>query len=123
MKKVKSEKPMDSKTLAENICKIIIDRKGEDVVAIDIKSKSSVADYYVIASGRSMSHTRSLIEHVEEETEKLGFVPIREEGVREGRWAVIDYGDVIVHVFNDETRLMYHIEKLWGEEDNITKFS
>ena len=66
-----------------------------------------------------MTHTRSLIDHVEEETEKLGVSPTRREGVREGRWAVLDYGDVIVHVFNDETRLLYHLEKLWGEGESV----
>ena len=51
------------------------------------------------------------IDHVEEEMDKLGIAPNRREGVREGRWAVLDYGDVIVHIFNDETRLFYHLEK------------
>lgn len=92
-------------------------RRGDD----RRKEKSSVADYFVVASGRSMTHTRSLIDHVEEETEKLGVSPTRREGVREGRWAVLDYGDVIVHVFNDETRLFYHLEKLWGDDKNVTK--
>ena len=101
---------------------VLSEHKGDDIVSINIKEKSSVADYYVIASGRSNTHTRSLINYVEEEMEKIGFVPIREEGVKEGRWAVIDFGDVIVHVFNDETRLMYHLEKLWGNEENVVKY-
>ena len=112
---------MESKEFAEMICGVLKDHKGEDVVMIDVKEKSSVADYFVVASGRSMTHTRSLIDHVEEEMEKLGVSPTRREGVREGRWAVLDYGDVIVHVFNDETRLFYHLEKLWGDDKNVTK--
>ena len=113
---------MNSQEFAEKICEILKDHKGEDIVMIDVKDKSNIADYFIIASGRSSTHTRSLIEKTEEETEKLGFAPIREDGVREGRWAVLDYGDVIVHVFNDETRLLYHLEKLWGSEENIKKF-
>lgn len=116
------EKNLNSKELTEKICTIIAENKGEDVIAINVKEKSSITDYYVVASGRSMTHTRSLVEKVEEETEKIGFAPIREEGTKEGRWAVIDYGDVIVHIFNDETRLMYHIEKLWGDGENIVRF-
>jgi ribosome-associated protein len=54
--------------------------------------------------------------------DKLGIAPIRREGVREGRWAVLDYGDVIVHIFNDETRLFYHLESLWGNEENTTRY-
>ena len=89
---------------------------------MDVKEKTDVADYFVVAGGRSMTHTRSLIEHVEEEMEKEGVSPTRSEGVREGRWAVLDYGDVIVHIFNDETRLFYHLETLWDDGKNVTRY-
>lgn len=107
---------MEAKDFADKICGILKDHKAEDVRIIDLRGKTEVADFFVIASGRSMTHTRSLIDKVEEELEKGGVSPIREEGVREGRWAVIDYGDVIVHVFNDETRLFYHLEALWQDK-------
>ncbi|MBR2870551.1 MAG: ribosome silencing factor [Clostridia bacterium] len=113
---------MDAKTFAKEICEILGKHKAEDVVMIDVRGKTEVADYYVVAGGRSMTHTRALIDHVEEETEKIGFSAIRREGVREGRWAVLDYGDVIVHIFNDESRLFYHLESLWDDGKNITKF-
>lgn len=113
---------MNSEELSREICKILSDHKGEDIVRINVKEKSGICDYFVIASGRSSTHTRSLIEFVDEEAEKLGFAPTRSEGVKDGRWAVLDYGDVIVHVFNDQTRLLYHLENLWGNEDNIEKF-
>lgn len=113
---------MTSKEFSEKICFLLSEYKAEDIALINVKEKTSVADYFVVASGRSMTHTRSLIERVEEEIEKEGVAPIREEGVREGRWAVIDYGDVIVHIFNDETRLFYHLEKLWDDGTNIVKF-
>ena len=113
---------MEASVLTEKICGMLKDRKGENVVAINVGEKSSVADYFVIASGRSTTHTRSLVERVEEELEKEGVFPTREEGVKEGRWAVIDYGDVIVHVFNDETRLLYHLENLWGDDGNVKKY-
>ena len=113
---------MKAKEFAEKVCKILQDAKAQDVITIDLKGKTDTADFFVIASGRSMTHTRSLIEKVEEGTDKLGVSPIREEGVREGRWAVMDYGDVIVHVFNDETRLFYHLEKLWDDGENVKRF-
>lgn len=109
---------MESLKLAQNVCEILNKHKAEDVVTLNVMGKTEVADYFVIASGRSMPHTRALIEHVDEEMEKLGVSPLRCEGVKEGRWAVIDYGDVIVHIFNDETRLFYHLEQLW--EDKTT---
>ena len=113
---------MDSKRFTEEVCKVLVDNNAEDVMYIDVKEKSGIADYFVIAGGRSMTHTRALIEHVDEEMSKLGFEPTRSEGVREGRWAVLDYGDVIVHIFNDETRLFYHLESLWGDDKNTVKF-
>ena len=113
---------MDSKTFVEKICTILQDHKAEDVVSIDVRGRTEVADYYVIASGRSMTHTRALTEHVEEEMDKLGVAPIRREGIREGRWAVLDYGDVIVHIFNDESRLFYHLESLWGDDKNVERY-
>lgn len=113
---------MNSKEFTEKICKVLKDHKAEDIVAVDVKEKTDVADYFVVAGGRSMTHTRSLIEHVEEEMEKEGVSPTRAEGVREGRWAVLDYGDVIVHIFNDETRLFYHLETLWDDGKNVTRY-
>ncbi len=114
---------MDAKEFAKNVCESLLKHKAEDVISIDVKGKTEVADYYVVASGRSMTHTRSLVDYVEEEMEKIGVAPIRREGVREGRWCVLDYGDVIVHVFNDESRLFYHLEKLWGDGENIVKYT
>lgn len=113
---------MNSKEFTEKICKVLKDHKAEDIVAVDVKEKTDVADYFVVAGGRSMTHTRSLIEHVEEEMEKEGVSPTRSEGVREGRWAVLDYDDVIVHIFNDETRLFYHLETLWDDGKNVTRY-
>ena len=113
---------MDSRTFTEKICEVLSDHKAQDVVSINVSEKTEVADYYVVASGRSMAQTRALIEHVEMEMDKLGVAPVRREGVREGRWAVLDYGDVLVHIFNDETRLFYHLESLWGDDKNIVKF-
>ena len=113
---------MDAKEFVQEVVKSIDKHKGEDIVSIDVRGKTEVADYYVVAGGRTMTHTRALIEHLEEDMDKLGIAPIRREGVREGRWAVLDYGDVIVHIFNDESRLFYHLEKLWGDENNVVKY-
>ncbi len=115
-------KNLDSKEFAQKVSEALQDRKAQDIVMIDVKGKTDVTDYYVVAGGRSMTQTRALIEHVEEEMEKLGYSPSRREGVREGRWALLDYGDVIVHIFNDETRLFYHLEALWDDGKNLTRF-
>lgn len=108
---------------AEKITKTILDtlskHKAFDVVKIDVKDKSSVTDYFVIASARSTTQVKALAEYCELEAEKEGAVILRKEGIADGRWAVIDFGDVILHIFNDETRLFYHLERLWGEGEKI----
>lgn len=113
---------MKSIEFAEKICNILSNHKAEDIMLLDVQDKSSVCDYYIVASGRSTTHTRSLCEDVDAEMDKEGFAPIRREGEREGRWIVMDYGDVLVHLFNDETRDFYNLEKVWDNGKNIKKF-
>ena len=113
---------MDSEKLANEICTILSDHKAIDVCLINVKEKTTLADYFIIAGGNSITHTKALVNHVEEMTEKQEVFPKRREGVREGRWAVLDYGDVIVHIFNDQTRLFYHLESLWDDGTNVKKF-
>ena len=116
-------KEVTSKALAIEICKALSDKLGKDIIVLYVREKTDLCDYFVIASGSNAPQIKAMGERVEELVEKnLGLVPSRTEGVRDGRWAVLDYGDVIAHIFNDETRLFYHLEKLWGDDSNITKF-
>ena len=112
-----------SKALAVEACKALADKRGKDIVAMYVREKTDLCDYFVIASGSNAPQIRAMGERVEELVEKnLGLVPSRTEGVRDGRWAVVDYGDVIVHIFNDETRLFYHLERLWTDGGNLVRF-
>ena len=109
-----------SKQLAVSVCKALADKRGKDIVALYVREKTDLCDYFVIASGGNPSQIRAMGERVEELVEKnLGIIPTRTEGLRDGRWAVVDYGDVIVHIFNDETRLFYHLERLWKDGANL----
>ncbi|MDE7086783.1 MAG: ribosome silencing factor, partial [Clostridia bacterium] len=99
----------DSKQKVLQICKILSEKKAYGIVYIDVESKTSLCDYFVICNGRSSTQVKSLAENLEEKMEKeYGFTPRRREGVREGRWSVLDYQDVIVHIFNDEERDFYN---------------
>ncbi len=112
-----------SKTLALSVCKALADKRGKDIIVLYVREKTDLCDYFVIASGSNAPQIRAMGERVEELVEKdLGIVPSRTEGVRDGRWAVVDYGDVIVHIFNDETRLFYHLERLWADGGNLQRF-
>lgn len=105
------------------ICKLLSDKKANGIVYIDVESKTSLCDYFVICSGKSTTQVKALAENLDEKMElNYGFTPRRKEGLREGRWAVLDYEDVIVHIFNDEARDFYHLERLWEDGRNLTKY-
>ena len=112
---------MESKQLAKEICSILSAKEARDIVKIYVSEKTVLADYFIIASGSSTSQVKALCEYVDEAMSKLGVELKRREGESEGRWAVLDFGDCIVHIFNDETRLFYHLERLWGDESTIEK--
>ncbi len=110
---------MNSLDLVNVLLTALKKRKATDIVKIDVMDKTSVTDYFVIASARSTTQVKSLCEFCEAEAEKSGAKILRKEGITDGRWAIVDFGDVILHIFNDETRLFYHLEKLWGEGEKI----
>lgn len=115
---------MTSKEKCLLICSLLSSKKAGDIVYIDVAEKTSLCDYFVICSGRSSTQVKSLAENLEEKLEKEhGEIPRRSEGVREGRWAVVDYADVIVHIFNDEMRDFYNLERLWEDGKNATKYT
>ena len=112
-----------SKELAVAVCKALADKRGKDIVALYVREKTDLCDYFIIASGSNAPQIRAMGERVEELVEReFDVQPTRTEGVRDGRWAVVDYGDVIVHIFNDETRLFYHLERLWTDGGNLQRF-
>ena len=112
-----------SRELALETCKALSAKRGKDIVILDVREKTTLCDYFVIAGASNSPQIRAMGEGVEEAIEKaFGLHPTRTEGVRDGRWAVVDYGDVIVHIFNDDTRLFYHLERLWADDKNLEKY-
>ena len=110
---------MTSENLANILINALKSRKAFDIVKINVEEKTTIADYFVVASARSTTQVKSLIEFCEEKAEKEGAVIRRKDGIADGRWAIVDFGDVILHIFNDETRLFYHLERLWGDGEKI----
>ncbi len=90
------------------------DDKAEDILAIDIRGKSSFADMLVVASGRSTRHVAALAEHVMRKLKEAGIKDLRVEGLQSADWVLVDAGDVIVHLFRPEVRAFYNIEKIWA---------
>lgn len=113
---------MTSKQLANEICKALSDKKAFDIVTVNI-SEGSLADFFVVASGRSTTQVKALAEHVEETLEKQGIFAKQKEGLTEGRWTALDYSDVIVHIFVDEARRLYQLDKLWNNGLNVVEYN
>lgn len=98
--------------------RILDKKKAVDLKAIHITDYSIVADYFVIATGTSNTHVRSLADELEYEMSKLGIEPIHLEGKATG-WIVLDYGTVIVHIFTGESREYYNLERLWSDAEEV----
>ncbi len=115
---------MTSKEKCLTVCSLLSAKKAGDIVYIDVAEKTSLCDYFIVCSGRSTTQVRALAENLEEKLEKdYGEIPRRKEGLRDGRWAVLDYADVIVHIFNDEERDFYNLERLWEDGKNIVRYA
>jgi ribosome-associated protein len=99
----------------ENIVHWLEDAKAEDVIAIDIRGKSSIGDYMVIASGRTDRHVGAIGDQVQQKIEEAGR-RVRVEGRRQSDWVLIDAGNIIIHVFRPEVREFYNLEKMWGSD-------
>ncbi|MFH0809105.1 MAG: ribosome silencing factor [Pseudomonadota bacterium] len=94
---------------------ILLEHKAEDVVALHIGPLVSFAEYFIVASGRSSRHVRALAEHLREEMARQGLRPLGVEGESDGTWILLDYNEVIVHVFHEPTRRFYDLESLWAD--------
>ena len=101
------------------ISQIVADRKAIDVVVLDIAAASSVTDYFLICSGGSARQAQAIADAIDEQLKKAGIMPLGIEGYRDGRWILMDYGDVIVHIFSQETRDFYDLERLWASAPKL----
>lgn len=94
---------------------LLIDRKAEDIVLLDLREVSGATDYFIVATGRSDTHVSAIGDHVVDELKKEDVRPYGVEGMRSGRWVLIDYVDFVVHVFHPAAREFYQLERLWGD--------
>jgi len=105
--------------LAQRIADIALEEKAFDVLILDVRDVTVLADYFVIASGRSTIQVKVIAENIEDLLLEEGYRPLRREGFNEGRWVILDYGSVIVHIFRQQEREYYELEKLWGDAREI----
>lgn len=108
-----------SREMTKIVCAALEDKKGEDIRVIDISQISVLADYFIIANGNNESQVRALVDNVEEELAKAGYAVKQREGYGSGSWVLLDFGDIIVHVFDKENRLFYDLERIWSDGKKI----
>ena len=103
------------RVLIKRILELLSDEKAEEIVFIDAKKRSSLADYLLVCQGRSQLHCRSIAQNVEYKLKQEGEISLGLEGEREGNWVLLDYGNIILHVFHPEIRKYYKLEELYSK--------
>ena len=107
--------------LAEAVARCLDEKKGRDISILDISGRSIIADYFVIASATSTTQVRALADYVDEKLSKeFGLEPLHRDSDK--KWIAVDYGSVIVHIFYEEMREFYQLERLWSDGSNIRNF-
>ena len=109
---------MQGADLARKIAQLLYDRKARDILALKVDHLMVITDYLVLATGSSALQTHALMDHLDQELSALGVQPRRIEGQQAARWIVMDYGSILVHIFNQEERSYYNLERLWEDGSN-----
>jgi len=108
-----------SREIAAAAARAAADKQAEDVVVLDVHELIVITDFFVVCTGTSDRHVKTLVEEVEKALRGLGFKPVRREGEQEARWVLLDYVDVVVHVFAPEERDYYDLERLWRDAPRL----
>jgi len=110
---------LTSTQVAENIVRALDDKKGQDIKLLKTDGLTVLADYFVICTATSAPHIKALSDEVDKRLSELDEPPLRREGYRSGSWVLLDFGCVILHLFQTEAREFYNLERLWNDAENI----
>ena len=110
---------MDSKHLADNITGLIFNKKGFDVKIMDLRELTAMADYFVICSADSDTQVKAIADEIDKNLKDEGIRAWHKEGYKGLNWVLLDYVDVVVHIFKKDVRLYYNLERLWGDAPSI----
>ena len=110
---------MNAKEIAKAAFMALDEKKAVDIKIIDISKISVIADYFIIAGGSNERQVKALADNVDEKLGKAGIFPKSTEGYQNAKWILMDYGDVIIHVFNQEERLFYDLERIWVDGQSV----
>ena len=104
-----------AKEMARIAYEALSEKKGEDIKVIDISGISVLADYFIIADGNNKNQVQAMVDNVQEELFKAGYEMKQMEGYQNGTWVLIDFGDIVIHIFDQENRLFYDLERIWKD--------
>lgn len=112
-----------AKEMAHLVIEALEDKKANDIRVISIEKISTLADYFIIASGSNRNQVQAMADNAEEMLGKAGYYPKQIEGYQSANWILMDYGDVVVHIFDEENRLFYDLERIWRDGEVVEKDS
>jgi ribosome-associated protein len=110
---------MDARALAQKAAGLLADKKGEELVTIDVSEVSSLSDYVILVSGSSPPHLKAMFNDLQHELKQEGVHAFRKSGTPESGWMILDYVDLVIHIFLHETRHYYALEDLWPEAPRL----
>lgn len=113
-------KPIDARSKALECVRFALDKKAYDLVLMEVGGLTSIADFFLVCTGRSDTQVQAIASSIEESLGREGIRPLSVEGYAHGQWVVVDYGDVVVHVFNEPVREFYDLERLWARAPRVT---
>jgi len=116
---LKGGQTLDSRDKALDVARAALDKKAKDVIVLDLQGLSTITDYFVICSGESTTQVKAIEEQIEDALKKKGVRPVGVEGLGYSHWVLMDYGDVIAHIFEESTRAFYELEKLWIDAKKV----
>ena len=111
---------MDSKQFLEVCVNLAKEKKAGGLLSLEIKEISLIGDYFLLMSAGNTRMAKAICDHLEEESTSLGFAPLRIEGYQDARWILLDFGTLIVHIFQEEERQYYNLERLWGDAPAVS---
>jgi ribosome-associated protein len=109
----------NNQNLLDTVVDALDDKKAKNIRAIDIHGLTTIANYFVMASGTSVTHIKSLADNIEDKLSDKGIKPVHVEGYSSARWILMDYSDVVVHIFHEEDREFYGLERLWQDGKHL----
>ena len=117
--RMSTTKKLTPKEIAAIAAKALDDKSAKDIKVLKTAEQTVLADYFVICNGTSSTHIKALVNEVDKQLSEAGEPPIRREGLRSDIWVLMDFGSVIVHIFTEEARQFYNLERLWSDSEEV----